>query len=299
MKYLKIIALVLVILALLAYLAFSFNLAKSIVKPDGLSLEEERQWIIDHDLLGDFDNYDKEDYQIKSYQDYTINAQFLKSTESDSKKYVIITHGFRSNRNGSIKYVDVYRKMGYNIIIYDVRGHGLNEKTAVNLGNLESEDLNLIIKDTYDRFGQDIYLGLHGESMGSATSLSVLAKKPKLQFVVADCGFTNLYDLINGAYKDNHVGFLVYGVSAMTKLFYGVDMKATSPIDALDDNQIPVLFIHGQNDSFIKPDNSQKLYDRNPSRDELYLVPMAEHASSRETLGLEAYGQMIEDFLAK
>ncbi|MGT2828248.1 alpha/beta hydrolase [Streptococcus hillyeri] len=210
---------------------------------------------------------------------------------------MIITHGFRSNRNGAIKYVDSYHKLGYHVIIYDVRGHGENQPTPVSLGRLESEDLLALIHYTYQTFGETISLGLHGESMGSAISLSVLDKHPKLDFVVADCGFTNLYDLIEGAYGDNHLGFLVYGVNAVTKWGFGINMKETSPIEAIKTNQVPILFIHGEKDNFIKPENSQKLFEANASKDQLVIVPKAEHASSREILGKEAYTKLIENFI--
>ncbi len=287
----------LLVLIIIGYGIVSYNLAKSIVRPETMTLESERNWLAERNLIGEFDSYEKEDYQIKGYNDYTINAQLIRSEDKNSNKYVIISHGFRSNRNGSIKYVDVYRNNGYNVIIYDVRGHGLNEKTNVTLGKIESEDLYLIIQDTYKKFGDNIYLGLHGESMGSSISLSVLSKNPKLQFVVADCGFSNLYDLIYGAYKGNNIGFLIYGVNTFTKLMYDVDMKETSPIDALNNNQVPILFIHGENDKFINNEHSKLMYERNNSKDELHIIPNAEHATSRQVVGLEEYSKIVSKFL--
>ncbi len=154
-----------------------------------------------------------------------------------------------------------------------------------------------MISYTYQTFGETISLGLHGESMGSAISLSVLDKHPKLDFVVADCGFTNLYDLTEGAYRDNHLGFLIYGVNAITKWGFGIDMTETSPIESIKTNQVPILFIHGEKDNFIKPENSQKLFEANASKDQLVIVPKAEHASSREILGEEAYTDLIKNFI--
>ncbi len=295
-KMFKKIAIAIATLVLIAYCVISYNLAKSITMPKTLTLDEERKWIEENNLLGSFDTYEKQDYKIEGYNGYTINAQLVKSKDNNSNKYVIVSHGFRSNRNGSIKYIDTYQKLGYNVIIYDVRGHGLNEKTAVSLGNIESEDLYMIIQDTYKRFGENIHLGLHGESMGSSISLSVLSKKPKLDFVVADCGFSNLYNLIYGAYKENNIGFLIYGVSAATKLGYHIDMKKTSPIDALSQNNIPICFIHGENDTFIKPKHSELMFENNKSIDELHIVPKAEHASSISVLGTDKYSEIISEF---
>lgn len=296
MKLIKRVLAVFFILASLAYLGFSYIMSRSIVRPDVLTLDQERQWIEDKGLLGDFDSYVKKDFTVKGYEDYVINGQFIPAADESSQKYVIITHGFRSNRNGSIKYVDTYHKLGYNVLIYDVRGHGENEPATVSLGQFEAEDLYALINYTYATYGDTIELGLHGESMGAATSLSVLAKNPKLSFVVADCSFSNLYDLISQAYKTNRAGFLIHGVDLMTKL-QGVDMKKTSPIDAIKDNQVPVLFIHGQADDFITPDHSQKLFEANPSDDSLELVEKAVHADSRKKLGQEGYQALIGNFL--
>lgn len=299
MKILKRFCIGIIVVVLIAYVGVSFSMAKSVAQPNVMTLEEECTWLEERDLIGDFDSYEKEDYQITGYNGYVLNAQLIKAADNNNEKYVIASHGFRSNRNGSIKYVDVYRDMGYNVIIYDVRGHGLNEKTTVSLGNFESEDLKLIIEDTYKKFGDNIELGLHGESMGSATSLSVLAKTQNVKFVVADAGFSNLYDLLHGAYQDNNVGFLIYGVNAVTSLVYGVDMKETSPLDALTNNEVPVLFIHGEQDTFIKPEHSAKMAEHNQSRDELHIIKNAEHATSRAVLGTEEYAKIVSEFINK
>lgn len=52
------------------------------------------------------------------------------------------------------------------------------------------------------------------------------------------------------------------------------------PIDSLDGNQIPVLFIHGKNDDLILPQNSIDMYERTAGEKELKLIPKAGHAES-------------------
>ena len=214
----------------------------------------------------------------------------------ETDKYVIISHGFKSNRYGAVKYVDSYMDLGFNCIIYDLRDHGENAKTAVSLGQFESEDLEKLIEDSYNRYG-NIKLGLHGESMGAATSLMVLAKKPKVDFVVADCGFSNLYDLLHAAYDVAKVGTVLPSVNIAMKLRYGYDMKKTSPKDALVGNEIPICFIHGEADTFILPENSQVNKAATAGYSELHLVPDAAHAQSREVLGNAEYRGIIGDFL--
>ena len=289
------IVIVIVLVAIGWYCRFILGLASQIATPEVSTLDKEISWEKEHGLWGNYDSYEKEEYTVKGYKDYELHVTLVKNpVETD--KYVIISHGFKSNRYGAVKYVDSYMDLGFNCIIYDLRDHGENKKTALSLGQFESEDLEKLIEDSYNRYG-NIKLGLHGESMGAATSLMVLAKKPKVDFVVADCGFSNLYDLLHAAYDVAKVGTVLPSVNIAMKLRYGYDMKKTSPKDALVGNEIPICFIHGEADTFILPENSQVNKAATAEYSELHLVPNAAHAQSREVLGEAEYRSIISDFL--
>ena len=295
--FLIILLAIVAVLAVLIYIGAGY-FARSTALPKGMTLEQEKAWEVEHGLWGDYDSYDTEDYTVEGKDGYLLHCTFIKADE-ESKKYMILSHGFTSNRYGSVKYLSCYRSLGFNCVIYDVRGHGENQKTAVSLGQFESEDLLKLIDDTYDRYGADILLGLHGESMGSSISLSVLKYRPDVKFVVADCGFSNLYDLMDSTYKNFHVSWLTPLVNSVMKSRYGYDMKLTSAVDALRENDVPVCFIHGANDSFIKPSNSQVMKEAQKGYGEIHLIDGAEHAQSREIAGEEAYKAIIEEFLGE
>lgn len=289
------IVIVIVLVAIVWYCRFILGLASQIATPEVSTLDKEISWEKEHELWGNYDSYEKEEYTVKGYKDYELHVTLVKNPV-ETNKYVIISHGFKSNRYGAVKYVDSYMDLGFNCIIYDLRDHGENEKTALSLGQFESEDLEKLIEDSYSRYG-NIKLGLHGESMGAATSLMVLAKKPKVDFVVADCGFSNLYDLLHAAYDVAKVGTVLPSVNIAMKLRYGYDMKKTSPKDALVGNEIPICFIHGEADTFILPENSQVNKAATAGYSELHLVPDAAHARSREVLGEAEYRSIISNFL--
>ena len=156
-----------------------------------------------------------------------------------------------------------------------------------------------MIEDTYSRYGEDIELGLHGESMGSATSLIVLKYRPKVRFVVADCSFANLYELIRDGYRNMHIGFMLEPVNRTLKRRYHFDLKDTSPRDALKGNMVPICLIHGKEDKFIDPVNSEMLSKATSGYCELHLVDGATHAHSRAVLGEEAYTKIVREFLGK
>ena len=66
-------------------------------------------------------------------------------------------HGFRANRYGAVKYVDTYIDLGYNCIIYDMRGHGENDQGGSELhlvpgaGHAESREVLGSVKVNHRR----------------------------------------------------------------------------------------------------------------------------------------------------
>ena len=69
---------------------------------------------------------------------------------------------------------------GFNVIIYDLRGHGMNSKTITTFTILEREDLYAMILDSRRRYPDMKVLGLHGESLGAGTTVAVLEKSRRL-----------------------------------------------------------------------------------------------------------------------
>jgi len=290
-----IIILLAVVILLVVTVVFT---ARRLSFPNGLTLEEEKQWSENNNVWGKLEDFQTEKYTVNGMDDYVLHCELVYcNNPKNSDKYVIISHGYNSNRYGAGKYVPVYTQLGYNCIIYDVRGHGENEKSVCTLGNFEAHDLVKIIDDTYSRFGNNIHLGLHGESMGSSISLSALAYKPELEFVTADCGFTGMYELIGIMFKNNHMGFLEPAVDSSLKLFYGWSMKDTCAINALEDNEVPICFIHGKDDDFITPDNSERMNAAAKGYSELHIVENAGHAQSLAVLGVDDYRDIVESFL--
>ncbi len=279
-----------------AFAGMCAHSAHKLAYPKTYSTEQIRRYETSHGTRGNYDHLPRTNYTVAGKDGYTLHCEYVEANPG-SRKLVICTHGYTSNREGAAKYAVVYAKLGFNCIVYDCRGHGENEKAACSIGNLEAQDLLRVIEDAYERFGADIELGLHGESMGSATSLIVLKYQPKVNFVVADCGFASLYDLMGVLYKKRNAGFLLRPANFMLKRMYGFSMKETCPRDALKENHVPICLIHGTADSFIDQKNSDELARATNGYHEVHKINGAEHALSRMVLGEEKYAQIVRSFL--
>lgn len=295
MKIMMIILLAIIVLSLLFFSA----LATYVVFPKRHTLascraEEER-----HGVFGDFDSLKTVSYLIPCRDGYTLHAEFAAAPEP-SDKYVIITHGYTATRYACVKYLHQFRRLGYNCIFYDDRGHGENVRTRCTLGLRESEDLVAVIEDTYSRYGSDIYLGLHGESMGSAMQITALKYHPKVRFIVNDCGFADLMGVLRHKITVNFglPKWVISPASVMSRILYGYAFTEVRPIDSLADNvAVPICFVHGSADNFITPDHSERMHAATKAYSELHLFEGADHAQCLQK-DPERYFQMLSDFLS-
>lgn len=261
------------------------------------TLDEALRWQSEHYDTSFYQMTEKTDYTVSGTEGYTLHVQLLKNPEP-TDRYIILSHGYTDNRFGSLKYVKMYLDLGFNCVIYDLRGHGENEPAFTTYGILESRDLKALIEDTRTRYPELTQLGLHGESLGAATTVTVLKYAPEVDFAVADCGFSDIENVLREGYKNAHVpGFLFDLANFGARIRWHYALKAMRPIDSLNENRIPILFIHGADDIFILPKNSQDMAERTRGPHEVRLIPGAGHAESILT-DPEAYREYVRDFLS-
>jgi len=297
-KRIVIILIIILVVLLIMTAAFGFYGAGYSLNIRRQTLEEARTWQENHYDLSWYDPLEKTDYTVTSYDGYVLHAQFLPNPDRSSK-YIIISHGYSDNRFGALKYAKMYLDLGFNVIVYDLRGHGLNEQTFCTYTARERKDLLAMIQDSRQRWPDMTFFGLHGESLGAATSIAVLEEKPPVDFVVADCGFSEIASVLRNGMQAMHLpGFLTGIMSIDAKIRFGYSYEDMKPIDSLKDNRIPILFIHGGSDSFVLPENSEKMKEATPGYAELHLIPNVDHAMSVISEP-EQYREIVSAFLEK
>lgn len=283
-----------VLLVLLVCIGFFFAGYSMTIRRQ--TLDEARAWQEAHYDLSWYDPLEKEDYTVTSYDGYVLHAQFLRNPEP-TDKYILISHGYTDNRFGALKYAKMYLDQSFHVIVYDLRGHGLNDPTFCTYSIRERKDLLAMIQDSRRRWPDMALFGLHGESLGAATSIAVLEEYPPVDFVVSDCGFSEITSVLKGGLKQMHLpGFITELASVCAKIRFGYSYDEMRPIDSLMGNRIPILFIHGAEDSFITPEHSRKMMKDTEGYAEVHLIPGAGHAQSILTDPV-TYRQLVSSFL--
>ena len=260
------------------------------------SLDEAWTWQKDHYDLSWYGPLEKTDYLVSSFDGYQLHAELLKNPVP-ADRMVLISHGYTDNRFGALKYAKIYLDNGFDVLIYDLRGHGENAKTFCSYSVRESRDLNALILDARARYPGTRILGLHGESLGAATSIACLQYRPPVDFLVSDCAFSDIRPVLEVGLRGAHLpaGFVKLAAVG-ARLLYRIPYSRMRPIEALAGNQTPILFLHGAADDFILPSHAEALHAAAADHSELHLIAGAPHAISVLT-DPAAYRAHVEAFL--
>ncbi len=169
--------------------------------------------------------------------------------------------------------------IGHNVLLVDQRASGKSDGHVITFGVKESLDCLSWVRCICDTFGSDTPIMLTGISMG-ATTVLLAASHPlpdNVVGVLADCGFTDAKSIIQKVIRDMKLPRFLYGFIRLgAKLFGGFDPSAIGiPVPT-----VPVIFFHGESDSFVPCEMSIQNYNHCTAPKQLVTVPNAEHGLS-------------------
>jgi fermentation-respiration switch protein FrsA (DUF1100 family) len=252
-----------------------------------------------HFDLEDFKALSKEEVWIPSAFGYNIHTYYIPA-EKPSNKFMIFCHGVTVNKLNSIKYSNLFFKRRFNVIIYDHRRHGQTGGRTTSYGYYEKYDLKAVVDWTKNRFGTDITLGIHGESMGSAILLQYAGMlEDGADFYIADCPFSDFYEQL--AYRLK-VEFklpkwpLLPFANTLLKFRDGYTVQDVSPIRCIQNIKKPVLFIHSKDDDYILVKMTEELFEQKRGPKQLFIAEKGLHALSYIE-NKEEYERAIDEFL--
>lgn len=285
---------VFLLIILLLVIGVSFYISKSIFKPNVWDYDETykhelEQGLIDEQFLS---KYSIEDVSIIN-DGLKLHAKLI---NNHSEKSIIIMHGHTFSLFGSYKYIKIFLNLGFNILMPDQRYHGLSEGKSTTLGYKEANDLEAWTKYIQEIIVETKIIGYHGESMGAATVL-LNGHNQNINFIISDCGFSDLgqqtKELLWRKFKIP--SFMVYPTHILSSILYGAPLLKIRPIDNIRNITVPILFIHGDSDTYISLNHVESL--NNVAKDsKIYLAKGANHAKSIQT-NFDMYNKEILTFL--
>ena len=222
----------------------------------------------------------------------------------DSSPDLIFVHGLSSDRSGdnAVELAERMVGLGYNVLLFDLRGHGSSEGDKVSGGYFERWDVLGAFDYLMERGVDPARTGLLGFSMGAATSIMAAAEEPRITALVADSPYADASDLIarEAARKTPFPLWLmpifIPTAKLMAKGIYGIDIGELVPEQAVAGLGYPVLIIHGTEDQRVPLDQGQRVVQAAAEGSFLWRVPGVDHVDAFLTFPDEYVGRVTEYF---
>lgn len=206
--------------------------------------------------------------------------------DEPTNDWLIAVHGYTSSHETVIDVAAEFYNQGYNVIVPDLRAHGLSDGDWITMGLYDGCDVVSIAEYIVDK-NDDAEIILFGQSMGAATVMMASGEEElpeQVKLVIEDCGYTDAYIMFSEQ-LDVRFGlpsFPILDIAAFVGRFQaGINLKDISPIDAIAKSDLPMLFIHGLDDGFVLPYMVDELYESYNGPKELLTVDGADHTASR------------------
>jgi uncharacterized protein len=200
------------------------------------------------------------------------------------ERILLYLHGNALNIGANLYAASGFYKAGFSVLLIDYRGFGRSEGRFPNETRIYEDAAttwNYVVGERKIDPGQ-IYI--YGHSLGGAVAIDLAIKHPDAAGLIVESTFTS-----------------VQRVTAARKLFaiFPVKLLLTQKFDSINkvsNLKIPVLFIHGINDSTVPAFMSQELYTAAPKPKQLILVPGADHNNVGEVAPLK-YLKAVRSFI--
>ena len=225
-------------------------------------------------------SFKHEHVYIKSFDGLTLHAKYFECEPNAVLE--IMFHGYRGSAERDLSGgIQRCFALGRNVLLVDQRTSCGSEGNVISFGINEHKDCLAWVDYALKQFGPDVKLVLTGISMGASTVLMAAGKPlpPNVVGILADCGFSSPKEIIKKCAKD--VGIpanLIYPfIKLGARLFGHFDLEEYSPLEAMKTCKLPVIFFHGEDDTFVPCDMSRVLHEACTSAKQLVTVKGAGH----------------------
>ncbi|SYX87130.1 Alpha/beta hydrolase [Paenibacillus alvei] len=221
--------------------------------------------------------------------------------EHSTHKWAIVVHGYMGFGKEMAQVVKKFYDRGYQVLLVDLRGHGESEGDYIGMGWHDRLDMVGWIKRIVGN-DPESQIALYGVSMGGATVMMTSGEElpANVKVIVEDCGYTSAYDEFTYQLKRlfHLPAFPIMTASNMVVNFRaGYDLKEASALKQVAKSKTPILFIHGDADTFVPYEMVHELYAEAKVEKDLLVIQDAGHGGAH--LAGAVYWNKVWEFTDK
>ncbi len=252
----------------------------------------------------DFKPLHGEVVRFRSFDGTSLRGMLLETpNRSAYRGTVVFCHEFGSDMYSCARYARPLIESGFDVFTFDFRGHGESScpgkyRPLQWPSDKDMEDVLGACAHVESMLaGQDkpTGIGIFGVSRGAGAAILAAATDPNIRTIACDGAFSTdatlialmkrwagIFARIRLVYENHTEGFwrfLLWWLLRFAQPRMGC--RYPSVRKALAEMQSrPMMFIHGQRDSYIREDQSRLLYELSPSPKYLWIVEGAKHNQS-------------------
>ena len=182
------------------------------------------------------------------------------------KETIVVLHGYLQDKRFVTPWGLALAESGYRVVLVDLRGHGESTGKHIGFGAFEAADVSAVIDDLGRRGWDVARVGLFGVSYGASVALLTAGRDPRVKAVVAFEPFasaeTAVPELMRSAFASQARGISARQFAAAhvkQAKIAGFDWRHADIPGALKRSTAPVLFLHGEADTWLSPEHSRQL----------------------------------------
>jgi esterase/lipase len=243
------------------------------------SIKQLEQW--GFDLEAFTNTYKGEEFVIKAADDNTVPGTYFSTDGNTDKDTVILVHGSGGDRVSVYPLAEIYLENGWNVIAYDMRGHGDNGSELTTFGYLDRNDMEALV-DYAGEMTNDKQIVVHGQSMGGGIAGMYAATEhaaKNVDAIIMDSPVYSMEEMFAMVWgemeesKDVPLSYTIACGNLYMKLNYGFTFKDVDITNEQKYNKIKTLVIVSARDEICLPEKVNALYN-NIASDEKELVEM-------------------------
>ena len=204
----------------------------------------------------------------------------------NSHRALILVHGRYANRMQMLPLAKSLWEQGYNLLLFDLRGHGKSTYVESTYGIKEEWDVIGAAQFARRQGFAPESIGVIGWSLGGASTLMAMGSSTDFAAAMTDSAYANSDPLLAR-------NPLRPGLALAMKLFRGVDLSKVRPVDSIRElHDRSIMLIQGAADTAVPPAQEKLLQAAGGGNvKQVWIVPGAGH--------VQAYSQHPSEYIQK
>ncbi len=236
------------------------------------------------------------DVSFKTRDGLTLRGWWIPGARHQT---VVMIHGLSNSRWEPMDKSAYLYQAGYNLLVFDLRGHGRSDGDGTTMGYREPEDARAAVAEA--RSLDPGPIALFGYSLGGAIALEEAAVNPDVKAVIEDSGFSSVGEIFMARFTEvTRLPDLPWAapVMAFGQLDIGTSLWSVRPIAGAAALDKPLLAIVGGADTIVPPAEGLAIYHAASGSKQLLFVPGAGHVQAYDK-AKAIYERTVLEFLAR